>query len=316
MESGFLSIIIPAYNSSKTIAKCIESIEENQEKCFEIVVVDDGSTDDQNKIISHYIDLYGNIRLIKQKNTGCVGARLRGFLCAKGNYCTTVDSDDVVSGEYVATICELIDSNPDVDMFFLNNFRNDNGPEDFIRERQLKDELTDDKTCCLDRIWFGQEGAIWNKIFRRQLFEYCHENLKSYLKVTFAEDLLINTVYLSNPEVKKVLFSDSAVYYHYQQFGITSGSKFNENKLQDAYRRSLCLGRNIFGKGAFEGKTESEVYYWNIRYLVYQRLGGKHFVNKGSEKRVMGELWQLNRKYKCFTLKQWVSRISFEIFRK
>lgn len=315
MGADFLSIIIPAYNSSKTIEKCIESIEENQEKNFEIVVVDDGSTDEQNIIIGHLIDLYKNIRLIKQNNTGCVGARLRGFLCAKGNYCTTVDSDDVVSEKYIATIWGLIEANSDVDMFFLNNFRNDKGPENFTKERHLKDELTDNKTCCLDRIWFGQEGAIWNKIFKRRLFGYCHEILKSYLMVTFAEDLLINTVYLSNPEVKKILFNDTAVYYHYEQFGITSGKRFNEQKLGDACRRSLCLGKNVFGKGTFARKTESEVYYWNIRYLVYQRLGGRHFVNNDSEKKIIDELWLLDRKYKCFTLKQWMSKILFEIFK-
>lgn len=68
-----LSIIIPAYNAEKTITECIESIEKNNSADYEIVIVDDGSTDCQNEKIHILQEKYSNVKLYSQQNTGGLG---------------------------------------------------------------------------------------------------------------------------------------------------------------------------------------------------------------------------------------------------
>ena len=89
------SIIIPNYNGSKYIKKCLKSIEEQEYKKFEVIIIDDGSTDDSVKIIKEFIR-NSNIRieLIEQFNQNAAVARNRGLEIARGKYLYFIDSDD------------------------------------------------------------------------------------------------------------------------------------------------------------------------------------------------------------------------------
>lgn len=95
-----ISFIIPAYNASKTIVDCLDSIYNNvmlNDDDFEIIVIDDCSTDNTIKIVQKYILSHNNIRLICQpKNNRQGAARNRGLIDAKGEYVMLVDSDDIV----------------------------------------------------------------------------------------------------------------------------------------------------------------------------------------------------------------------------
>lgn len=91
-----LSIIIPVYNVSRYLSKCLDSIL-NQDiayKDYEIIVVNDGSTDNSGEIAQEYANKYSNIRLISQDNQGLSGARNTGISVARGEYIQFVDSDD------------------------------------------------------------------------------------------------------------------------------------------------------------------------------------------------------------------------------
>ena len=88
-----ISIIIPMYNSEKYIEKCIESILNNLYKNFEIIVVDDGSTDDSIKIVKKYT----NIKLLYSNHAGPGSARNVGIENASGDFIFFLDSDDTIN---------------------------------------------------------------------------------------------------------------------------------------------------------------------------------------------------------------------------
>lgn len=91
-----VSIITPSYNSSKYIYQTVESVLAQTYKNWELIIVDDHSTDDSNKIIEEYCKKDNRIRLIKlKKNVGPALARNRGIEEAKGNYIAFLDSDDL-----------------------------------------------------------------------------------------------------------------------------------------------------------------------------------------------------------------------------
>ena len=93
MEQNLVSVVMPAYNSEKYIAESIESVLNQTFKNFEIIVVDDGSTDNTRKIISDYKD--NRIRYYYQENLGSGAARNLGLSNSRGNWIAFLDSDDL-----------------------------------------------------------------------------------------------------------------------------------------------------------------------------------------------------------------------------
>lgn len=101
MRKVIVSIIIPVYNAEKYLSRCLESILEQTYKDYEVVIVDDGSTDSTAKIIEEYIRKYNFIRKISQKNSRAAAARNNGIRNAHGEYIAFIDADDYIHKEYI-----------------------------------------------------------------------------------------------------------------------------------------------------------------------------------------------------------------------
>ena len=91
-----VSIIIPIYNSEKFIKECIESVFSQSYKNLEIVLINDGSTDNSFKICSELAKVYNNVILLNQENSGVSAARNQGIKNAKGDFLFFLDSDDLL----------------------------------------------------------------------------------------------------------------------------------------------------------------------------------------------------------------------------
>jgi len=98
-----VSVIIPVYNSEKYIEKCIESILNQSYSNIEIVLVDDGSTDNSREVISNFEE-GAKIRCIHQKNNGAAAARNTGIKNANGKYIVFVDADDTCEQEHIENL--------------------------------------------------------------------------------------------------------------------------------------------------------------------------------------------------------------------
>ena len=107
-----VSVIIPTYNSASTLAAAIESVLGQSFKGFEIIVVDDGSTDDTRSVLSEYID-QGKIIYLLQKNQGCGVARNNGARIAKGEFVAFLDGDDYWHAEKLAQQMEMFKKFPE-----------------------------------------------------------------------------------------------------------------------------------------------------------------------------------------------------------
>ena len=91
---SLISVIIPAYNAQKTIYRCLESILNQTYRNIEVIVVNDGSSDDTENICRQFED--ERVRIVNQKNQGVSQARNTGIVLAQGKYICFVDSDDYV----------------------------------------------------------------------------------------------------------------------------------------------------------------------------------------------------------------------------
>jgi len=111
-EGGLVSVVIPCYNQAHFLGDAIESVLSQSYRNFEVVVVDDGSTDDTPRVASGYASEDPRVRLVRQQNRGLAGARNRGLAESKGEYVVFLDSDDRLLEEALAVGIRELKSHP------------------------------------------------------------------------------------------------------------------------------------------------------------------------------------------------------------
>ena len=113
------SIIIPVYNTSKYLKKCLDSVFNQSFKDFEVIAVNDGSTDDSLDILNEY-----DVKIINQKNQGLSMARNNGIEASSGEYFILLDSDDYIEKDLLLNLNDSIKNNPDLVRFQIKQVEN------------------------------------------------------------------------------------------------------------------------------------------------------------------------------------------------
>ncbi len=152
-----VSIILPAYNRADLLPRAIESVYRQTEKNFELIVIDDGSTDNTFDIINWYIESYKNIRYVKQQNMKLPIALNVGIKLAAGKYITFLGSDDRYKPEHLKSRVEYLENNHDVDML--------HGGVEIIGNKFVKDKndlskLINIEDCAVGGTFFGKREVF------------------------------------------------------------------------------------------------------------------------------------------------------------
>lgn len=174
MES-IVSVIVPVYNSEKYISKCIESIINQTYQNIEIILINDGSKDNSQKIINEYKQRFPDkINAIEQKNKGVATTRNESIKIANGDYIMFVDNDDFLDNNYIETFVNEIQKS-DCDAVF-GGYRRPNENGKIIKEMCLKNQE-----------WSKfMIMAPWAKIFKKS---YLIDNNIQFLNVNLGEDI-------------------------------------------------------------------------------------------------------------------------------
>lgn len=117
-EKPLISIIVPVYNTGEYLSRCLDSILNQTYKNIEVIIIDDGSTDDSLKIIREYAKRNSAIKYFTQNNSGQATARNKGIKYADGEYIMFVDSDDYVSNDFCEVAYNSIHNNYSEIAFF------------------------------------------------------------------------------------------------------------------------------------------------------------------------------------------------------
>jgi len=163
-----LSIIIAAYNVEKLIEKCVlSSFEEKTIDQVEILVVDDGSTDQTQQILDHLQTTIPNLKIIHQKNSGLGASRNIGLRSAKGTYVWMIDGDDFLEPDIIKVILENIKENNDI--YCVNyNVTNQNG---HVLSKAYPNHYLPNVISGTQYYQVNYEkNYTWQYIFRRALF--------------------------------------------------------------------------------------------------------------------------------------------------
>ena len=104
-----ISVIVPVYNVEAYLERCVESIFHQTYTNFELILINDGSTDSSGRMCDHLADQHENIKVYHIENAGVSNARNVGIQLATGVWITFVDSDDFVTKDYLATLASAVE---------------------------------------------------------------------------------------------------------------------------------------------------------------------------------------------------------------
>lgn len=218
-----ISLIVPVYNVEKELAKCLETIINQTYKNIEIILVNDGSTDNSLTICEHYSKTDKRIQLITQKNQGLSAARNTGLKFANGKFIMFIDSDDYVSKTFCEKAIKLIKKyNSDIAFFDYNLVKDKKVKhitQHFNNGRISKDEAL--------QISLSDSHA-WNKIYKASLFK----NI-TYPVGYFYEDTL--TTYRLIARGKDFSYRKFATYNYVIRQGSITASGTNKKLVTDSF---------------------------------------------------------------------------------
>ena len=220
------SVIIPVYNSEKTIKRCINSIASQERTDVEIIVINDGSTDMTESICNKMQNKYNNIVYIYKENGGVSSARNLGLSVAKGKYVMFIDSDDYVDGKCFEIFDSYTKSDADYYQFVFSIEANGtvkkviSWPERYVNTEGEREAFI------VESVVTRSINSCWAKLYRREIIE--KTGLRFYEELSIGEDLtFVFTFLLSADKIERI---DSRIYF---------ADVTNKESLSRRYREKL-----------------------------------------------------------------------------
>lgn len=212
-----VSIIIPTYNSSDCINRCIRSVLEQSYSDIEVVIIDDGSNDDSLAICKDIASKDSRVKVFSQPNSGASLARNRGLDIATGGYVMFVDSDDWIAPDMIERMMSVFQANPEIQIVQTRV------PGD------MKDREGDQVLSGAQAVKYLLEGSWWGpvcKLIRRELISGVR-----FPKATISEDYLFNYQLFNNS--KSVYYLDKCYYHRTDRPGSLSKTQLSKRKFEE-----------------------------------------------------------------------------------
>lgn len=220
-----VSIIIPVYNTAPYLHRCIDSILGQKFKDFELILVDDGSTDGSSSICDEYSAKDGRVKTLHKKNGGVSSARNLGLDYASGEWVYFVDSDDELLPGGLQVLVDCIDDDVDIVMGGYESYEFDgrvikhyNGEIRHIRmDKKESIKTLYRKYSC----YYPYLGWMWLRMFRNSIIK--RENLHFDTEIRIKEDTLFTAEYICRSN-GITCFVTSSVYDYYWRDGSAMGA--------------------------------------------------------------------------------------------
>jgi glycosyltransferase involved in cell wall biosynthesis len=265
-----VSVIIPVYNIEKYVGKCLGSVCGQGYDDLEIIVVDDGSTDDSGKICDEFKKKDGRVKVYHNKNRGLSAARNFGISKARGEFIALVDGDDYVKKNYISEMVEALDDETDVVVCGYNDI--------LPQEKELNGHMA------AAQLLVEQESldiVAWNKLYSKKMFDDIR-----YPEGEKYEDSL--TTYKILALARKVKYIPKSLYVYVVRCGsIMNTAKieerlavreraareaveyFNGDKnLRQAAKVAVLTARYAFVDAAVRGEINKKYYTENKKWIL------------------------------------------------
>lgn len=230
------SIIIPVYNTSKYLEKCLDSVFNQTYKDFEVIAINDGSTDNSIEVLKKYKDLI----IINQENQGLSAARNNGIKKVSGEYFLLLDSDDYIEKELLEKLDEEISKNTSVDLirFQVNNIK-----DKVISYNEEEFHFLNGKEAFAKIVNYHYVENAWAYLYNTKFFK---ENKFEFMKGIYHEDFALIPLVI---EMSNCVSSIAYLGYNYveRQNSIMTSVDYNKTlkKTDDFYKGYLYIMANL-----------------------------------------------------------------------
>lgn len=290
-QAGLVSIIIPSYNAARYLPKCIESIINQSYKNLEILIIDDGSTDNSYQICNNYADHDNRIRIISSENKGPANARNIGLKNSRGEFISFVDADDFIEENTLSLLIRgYHQSKADL---IIGNFRKiKNGVNEERRDIPLLENTLLNKKDLIDyaRLYLKRPNKhllfafSWGRLFKSDIIKKHDISFNSQLH-TF-EDVAFNFDYLKH--TKNVFFLKEAVYNHttYDNYSSATTSISDNPERLLGYQKALENISNFLKGHIEDNQIEKEVGHAYTCLSIIQLVRTCGQINQDNHKRI------------------------------
>ena len=206
-----ISVILPVYNVEEYLRKCINSILNQTYKNFELIIINDGSTDNCPSICDEYKNIDNRIQVIHQENKGLSVARNVGIDLSKGKYITFIDSDDYIDSKYIEILYNLItEYDADISICHHTKIYNKTLIIKTHKEKEYKKEILSKKEAYKKMILDKEINfMVWGKLYKKNIFSKTR-----FIENVFYEDMYIATDII---EAANIIIKTNYTGYFYRQ---------------------------------------------------------------------------------------------------
>lgn len=276
MSKTAFSIIIPCYNVEKYVEHCVEKLQWQSYRDMEIILIDDGSTDDTFALCQKMEQIYGNVAVITHnyerqeatRNRGLEATRNRGLEAASGEWIYFLDADDELQDNALQKVKESFECDPEIDMVLtgLAFIYEDARPERPVLARLPAGvySAADIARSALDRIPWSVMSCVGSKVYRREFIE--RNNMRFDIQYKFNEDgaFAIQAFW----KARKIMYLPEPIYRYRQRRGSIMHS-YRENAFVSLNRVLNLQAAYFVNYGVF---TQKETYVLRGRWSMVQSL--------------------------------------------
>lgn len=259
--NDLISVIVPAYNIDKYIERCIKSILNQTYSNIEVIIVDDGSTDNTRNIIDEYALKDHRIIPIHKENGGVSSARMEGIYKATGEWIGFVDGDDVIEANmYEVLMNNAIKYNADISHCGYQMVFPDGHILKFHGTGKIINANTEEGLFNLLKADYVEPG-LWNKLYKKSLFEGLEDSNLWDSNIKYNEDLLMN--YILFKKSSRSYFIDLTLYNYILRKNSASTSLPSLKSIEDPLRVIKIIKEDTKNKDLYK-----IIYERYIRILI------------------------------------------------
>ena len=220
MEEELITVVVPLYNMAKYLPRAMKSLLNQDYSNYEIIIVDDGSTDDGSRLADNYANQYERVRCIHKENGGLSSARNVGIYNAHGRYIIFPDPDDWVEKDYLSFLWHLREEyHMDLEICGRRVIDEKSNVLSFTEGDVILLEKEDALIKLMDSRYYM--GSAWNKLFRMDVIK--KNDLSFDTELGMAQDLHFCVQYFMH--CKNVVYDPTPKYFYYQHSGGVTSSE-------------------------------------------------------------------------------------------
>ncbi|WP_367924757.1 glycosyltransferase family 2 protein [uncultured Ruthenibacterium sp.] len=261
MNDPLVSIIVPVYNAAPDLARCIESVRKQSYENWELLLVNDGSSDTSGPICRMYERVDRRIRVLEKENEGVSAARNDALDRAKGAFIQFLDSDDYLPENATRDLVDRALAD-DCDLVVAHYYRVKGDAitkHGFLRDTGVMDQLAFARQLMEEPASFYY-GVLWNKLYRAELLQENH--VRCHEEINWSEDFLFNLEYIRY--ARRFAALETPVYYYVKNRGSITNSQIDLISVVKTKATLFPYYKHLYEQLGLYEKYKTQIY----KYLI------------------------------------------------